>query len=184
MNTGGSPHICGGRTNDGIVFSGTCIEYDFSTDSWSETGATLSSPKYYFGSAVSSVDGIVIAGGFYEDFTNAVEATTSGDSFTDLSPLPTPTSHQCLAATDSGLFMTGGWNESSPAVFETFLYEGGSWTMVEDMPTGRRGASCFEIDGQVIVAGGHDEEDNYLDVVEIFDLTSKVITDKSRQHSP
>jgi hypothetical protein len=87
-----------------------------------------------------------------------------------LPPLPSATLHHCLAILDDGsLFITGGWNETLTSVREAHVYDGIAGSGVADMPTGRRGMSCGVVGGrEVVVAGGHDDADEWLDTIEVF----------------
>ena len=103
----------------------------------------MSEARYDSAAASHPSHGWVITGGEGDGgFLSSAESTRDGRTFRPFTPLPLGLSGHCLVSlegSDRGDFLlTGGWDGSGYSK-KTFLYRGGEWKEVEDMPTARTG---------------------------------------------
>ena len=110
----------------------------------------------------------------YDDVT----LTTTGESFTDITPLPEADHAFCIAAIDANnIFVTGLglYKEDS----YMFTKESNQWAPLPKIPTGRYGAGCGVVQdnagkSHVVVAAGEEADSNeYGNTVEIYSVEDK-----------
>ena len=96
--------------------------------------------------------GWVITGGNDRDDErlSSAESTRDGRTFRPFTPLPLGLVEHCLVSlegTDRGDFLLTGGDVIGRGDYnkQTFLYKGGEWREVEDMPTARRGKKANAI---------------------------------------
>ena len=82
----------------------------------------------------------------------------------------------CHCSFINKLFLVGGYTESMIAtdLCSTFNANDNSWRAVTGMEQVRFAADCTVFDGQVVVAGGMDENETPLKTVQRYDVTADV----------
>ena len=109
--------------------------------------------RFYSAAAYHPSHGWVITGGdnggLQNDILSSAESTRDGRTFRPFTQLPLDLWGHCLVSlegTDRGDFLlTGGDKGVHDFNKKTFLYKGGEWREVEDMPTARRGKKANAI---------------------------------------
>ena len=191
---GDQPHICGGWSPYGDWME-ECFRYDPTQDMWTESGTLLTSrdgPSGFHGCAFSYSHGIVVAGGRGCESANCqggpgplpnVDYTMNGQTSGQLAELPEGIQNSCLVALWGGdLFSAGGidifWGHTDGPSKKAYIYNNSikEWIQVADMITPRERLMCGVVlagDGsqqEVIAAGGANDLQEALDVVEIYSV--------------
>lgn len=90
----------------------------------------------------------------------------------------------CQVASSRGkLVVIGGWDpESFNPVRDVFVYDftTRSWRQGKNMPDNRSFFAAGEVDGRVIIAGGHDENKNALSSAWAYDVSNDKWTELTR----
>lgn len=160
------------------------VIYELDTDSWS-TGTPM--PEHRDGAS-----GAVINGKFYVAGRDPWHGTGTLDMYdpsTDLwvtrAPMPTERYWAAAAVIDGKLYVVGGDTGGDVSnVLEVYDPALDSWAVLATMPTARRCLTASSIKGLLYVAGGErmqlSAQDEYFDVLEVFDPRTNSWTSKAR----
>lgn len=153
------PHIflLGGATMTGSV--ATCLDYNFSTDTWTQL-PDLPSPRSH-AAAMRMADGtLIVAGGLASlDATSALDEVwalpVGATEWQPRAPMPTPRGG-CAYGEVFGQLVCAGGERGSEALSAVESYNPLSdvWTVLEPMPFPRAGTQGAVIGGRLYVPGG------------------------------
>jgi len=102
--------------------------------------------------------------------------------------------HSIVSLDDRGdghFFLTGGFTTGRNINNKAYLYKGGEWSRVADMPTARYALMCGSVLGadgmieKIVAVGGQNKEisQNYLSIVEVYNIQTDEWT-KGKQDLP
>ena len=113
--------------------------------------------------------GIVVAGGFADDFSEGLSLLYAGSTVKWIAPMITPRFKACTAVMNNELWVIGGkaQTNSSVAAVEAYSPATNTWGTLAPLNQPREGAVCGIIGGRLIVAGGCGE-DGFLASVEAY----------------
>lgn len=170
--------LAGGQGINGILSAAEI--YDPVTGLWSRTGSLLQSRKGH-GATLLWSERVLLTGGWGD--SGALGTVEQYDPFARIwspaPPLPGGARralHTAVRISKGRVFVAGGWDESSQARAEAFLFDPsvGSWSVVAPMSLARAGHSATVLaNGRVLLTGGWTEAaSNALASAELYDPSS------------
>jgi N-acetylneuraminic acid mutarotase len=159
--------------------------YDPVTDTWDMTKTAPLTPRGIDGAGV--IDGKLYVVGGCRGFpptgpdcsagiTNVLEVYNPGtDTWTTLTPMPTPRGGLTAAVIDGKLYVVGGFPQCPPCtpqfgVLEVYDPTNDTWETRAPMPTPREGAGVAVRDGKLYVVGGFVRPDFVtIGTLEVYD---------------
>jgi hypothetical protein len=151
--------------------------YDPANDQWSK----LDLPQNLWGQTKNSSiagdkNGLFFVAG---DWTNGrpVQWTLRYDnnakSWAWLPPNPKPAHEGAVASVGGNLYIAGGsasdFGGKVTGAAQVFDVSKNAWADLPDLPVARDGASATEVDGKLVVVGGHDGNGQTVDRVDVYD---------------
>ena len=153
---------------------GNVLVYDIPTDTWA-VGAGIPVDECY--ETARAVGGVIYASGRVISTSMPIPGlavfTPATGSWTHTPPMPTPRYQVGLAAVDGKIYAIGGMSGPLPSgtVYQTVeIYDpaASTWTTGAPMPTARSLMATTEVNGRILVAGGHGAGYGLVDVVEVY----------------
>ena len=118
---GGIPFICGGWP-----YHGSCYKYVAKSDNWVTSG-TMAEIRGLSGYGSSESWGLVMAGGYSNEFLSSVESTYNGEIFGTLPDLEIEVDRSCVVVIDDGnIFTCGGVGNDGSSKTDTFIFSNAS----------------------------------------------------------
>lgn len=166
--------VAGGAAGQGVA---ALQEYDPTTDTWSERTPI---PTTRPGAGVGAIaDTLYVAGGCPPNGgcggseTNLLEAyDTNLDTWSTLSPMPTPRSALAAGVINGKLYVAGGIGPNMPfqslTTLEVYDPTADSWTTKAPMPIASQNAAAAIISGKLYIVGGA-QGNTVLDELEVYD---------------
>lgn len=173
----GAPLVCGGF--DGSFFVDDCYAYLLGgeDEGWARTQFDLRDQRgFAAGSRMPDTGDFFVSGGSgtasSDSTTEVLDAGSS--NFRGGPGLPEGFSSHCMVAINAtAVFIAGGLDRTPTVKAIAFIFhtDDGTVVFVDNLSTARASHSCGIVDGRkVVVTGGVDAGQLYLDSTEIFDL--------------